>query len=102
MKTQTQYINRTLATLAALTLTLPLLGQETAPAHRKAPGREAEMLVSVTGTIEAIDHKTREVTIKDGCGHSDTLTVSEKVKRLDEAKVGDSVTLDYYLGFAAE
>src|SRR5262245_37573419 len=64
--------------------------------------REDHLLLSVTGRIEAIDQAAREVTIKGPQGRVETYSVGKEVKRLDEAKVGDYVTLKYYLGFAAE
>jgi hypothetical protein len=42
------------------------------------------------------------VTIQDPQGRLETFVVDKKVQRLNEAKVGDKVSLDYYLGFNAE
>jgi hypothetical protein len=65
-------------------------------------GREEHILLTVSGTITDIDYTNREVTLKGPQGRTETFVVDEKVKRLDEAKVGDKITLDYYLGFDAE
>jgi hypothetical protein len=90
--------------LAALVLTSVIapsvLAQE--KSETRPLTREDHLLLSVTGRIEAIDHAAREVTIKGPQGRVETYSVSKDVKRLDEAKVGDYVTLRYYLGFAAE
>jgi len=59
-------------------------------------------LVSVTATVTAIDHKTREVTLKGPSGDSVTFIAGPEVKRLDEVNVGDLVTADYYMSFVAE
>ena len=93
---------RLLAALASLTLALPLVAQEVKPAKQKMLTREEHMLLSVTGTIQDIDYAKREVTLKGPMGKTETFSVDEKVKRLNEAKVGDAVTIDYYIGFAAE
>ena len=52
--------------------------------------------VSETVTIEAIDYKSRLVTLKDSAGTSDTVYVGPEVKRFNELKVGDKVTFRYY------
>lgn len=40
--------------------------------------------------------------MKDPLGNTVTFTVDQRVKRLDEVKVGDLVEADYYLSIAAE
>ena len=49
-----------------------------------------------TATIEAINHGTREVTIKGEDGHYVNITVPAEVKRFDAMKVGDKITARYY------
>jgi Cu/Ag efflux protein CusF len=72
------------------------------PAAAAPLSREAAVLVTVTATVEAIDQKTREVTLKGQLGNTVTFTVDPAVKRLNEVKVGDVVRSDYYISFAAE
>lgn len=93
---------QTLTAIAALALALPAIGQETTAAKPKMLTRQEHLLLSVTGTIEAIDNTSREVTLKDAQGRVETFAVDKDVKRLNEAKVGDKVVLGYYLGFGAE
>src|SRR5512146_546414 len=61
---------------------------------------EDAVVMSVRATVEAIDLNTREVSLKGPLGNVVTLVVDEKVKRLNEVKVGDAVTADYYVSFA--
>ena len=61
-----------------------------------------EILVSATATVQAIDHAKREVTLKGPLGNVITFTVDKRVKRLNEVKVGDEVTADYYVSLALE
>src|SRR5262245_13182689 len=76
---------------------------ETQPATKTAPmSREDAVLVTVAASVEAIDPAKREVTLKGPLGNSVTFTVDQRVKRLDEVKVGDFVRADYYISFAAE
>lgn len=74
------------------------------PAHAKGaiPTREESVLVSISASVEAINQKTREVTLKGPLGNTVTFVVDPAVKRLNEFKVGDFVTADYYVSIAAE
>jgi hypothetical protein len=47
-------------------------------------------------TIEAINHGTRELTVKLDDGTYEQFTVSNDVKRFDQLKVGDKITAKYY------
>ena len=91
-----------LACLALVTLTAVVVGLQAARASADVPTREDAVLVSVTATIEAIDHDTREATLKGPLGHTVTFTVDQRVKRLNEFKVGDAVRADYFVSVAYE
>jgi hypothetical protein len=60
------------------------------------------VLLNYTGTITDIDYPNREMTLKSSQGQLETFAVDKKVQRFNEAKVGDKVSIDYYLGFNAE
>jgi hypothetical protein len=64
--------------------------------------REDTVLVSLTASVQSIDYTNREVTLKGPLGNEVTFTVDQRVKRLDEVKVGDFVRADYYISIAAE
>jgi hypothetical protein len=73
------------------------------PATASAPmSREKSVLVTATASVEAINYKTRELTLKGPLGNTVTFTVDPQVKRLNEIKVGDLVRADYYVSLAAE
>jgi hypothetical protein len=55
-----------------------------------------------TGTIIDIDYADREMTLKDSQGRTETFVMGKQVQRFNEAKVGDKVSVDYYLGYNAE
>jgi hypothetical protein len=63
---------------------------------------ESALLNYYTGTITDIDYPNREMTLKGPYGQLETFVVDKKVQRFNEAKVGDKVSLDYYIGFDAE
>jgi hypothetical protein len=58
--------------------------------------------VTITASVQSIDQKSREVTLKGPLGNTVTLTVDKRVKRLDEMKVGDLVTAEYFISVAAD
>jgi Cu/Ag efflux protein CusF len=60
------------------------------------------VLVSITATIESVDLGKREVTLKGPLGNTVTFVVDERIKRLNEFKVGDHVTAEYYVAIAGE
>jgi hypothetical protein len=60
------------------------------------------VLLTYTGTITDIDYPNREMTLKGSDGHFQTFFVGKEVQRFNEAKVGDKVSMDYYLGVSAE
>lgn len=79
-----------------------LIAQENNSETMTPPTRTYEKLISITATVQAIDLAKREVTLKGPLGNLVTLAVSDQVKRLNEIKVGDQVTADYYIGITAE
>jgi hypothetical protein len=64
--------------------------------------RQDSVLVSETATVEAINPDTREITLKGPLGNEVSFVVDQRVKRLNEVKVGDKITADYYMSIAAE
>ena len=73
--------------LAVAALAGPALAQ-----IKEVPGER----VSETGTVEAVEHSLRVLTLKDAKGEYVTVDVPEGVDRFDEIKVGDRVTATYY------
>jgi hypothetical protein len=75
------------------TLALGLLAGAMALAQiKEIPG----VRVTETGTVEAIDHKARTLTLKDETGEMVTVDIPTSVQRFEEVKVGDKVTATYY------
>jgi hypothetical protein len=71
----------------ALLATVALEAQTTKPVGDR---------VSVTATIEAIDHASRTLMLKGPKGNVVELTVDPVFKRFDQLKVGDTITASYY------
>ena len=53
-------------------------------------------MVTVKGTIEAIDHDLRVLTLKDEKGEFKTIDIPQSATRFSELKIGDTVTIRYY------
>jgi hypothetical protein len=66
------------------------------------PKTVKERTVVKTAIVEAIDMKTRLVSLKDKDGNLFDLKISEAVKNLPQVKVGDQVTATYYESIAFE
>ena len=80
----------------------PVAQYSTLPAETKMITRSDFEIRNFTGTITDIDYPNHEVTLKDSQGKMETFSVDQSVKRFNEAKVGDKVSLGYYYGFNAE
>lgn len=87
-------------TAVAVSLTVALAAsvhaQTGGAAVATAPGKAViAETVKLTGTITAIDAKTRDVTIKGAQGNEIVVTAGPDVKNFDKLKVGDAVGLQY-------
>jgi Cu/Ag efflux protein CusF len=76
-----------LALVAVVAVAMPALAQV-----KEIPGET----MTATVTIEAIDHATRTLTLKQEDGTYMEFVVAPSVKRFDELKVGDKITARYY------
>jgi hypothetical protein len=78
------------------------LGRKWGDEKPNVMSRSELVLLNYTGTITDIDYADREMTLKDSQGGLQTFVVGKGVKRFNEAKVGDKVSIDYYVGYDAE
>lgn len=56
----------------------------------------------VTAVVEAINHETREVTVKKSDGEVVSFTASEEARNLDQVAVGDIVNAEYVQTMSVE
>ena len=93
---------KTLALLAAVLLfSTPVLAGETAPATDK-PSLYSSQTMIVTAMVEAINHETREVTLRGPEGESTSFVASEDARNLDQVKAGDIVMAEYEQSLSIE
>jgi len=87
------------AMVVVIALAVPAVAEE-----KKAdrPGGAVIEAVSITATVEAIDYKTRRVTLKGPKGGLTTFIAGDEVTRFNEVKKGDNVTFDYTEGIAVD
>jgi Cu/Ag efflux protein CusF len=81
----------------ALLASLPTVAgaqAQSAKGQDKTVTRQNKM--TETATIRAIDPATRSVTLRAKNGDEDTFTVGPEVKRFNQLKVGDTITVTYY------
>jgi ribosomal protein S17 len=66
------------------------------PAASAQQAKSQAAVVTETFTIVVIDQTNRMVTLKDKDGYTDSIYAGPEVKRFNELKVGDKVTVRYY------
>ncbi len=71
-----------------------------APEAGEKPGKAEIRTVQTAATIEKVDTKKREVTLKGPEGQSKTIKVKEDVKDIDRLQKGDQVVVRYTEAFA--
>ena len=89
-------MNKALTLLAALLLfaASPSWSTESAPATDK-PSMTTSQTVILTAMVEAINHETREVTLRGPEGRTVSFVASEEAQNLGQVKVGDIVMAEY-------
>ena len=93
---------KSLALLAALLLfAAPCWSDESAPETDK-PSLYSSQTVTVTAVVEAINHETREVTLRGPEGDTTSFVASEEARNLDQVSVGDIVTAEYEQSLSIE
>jgi hypothetical protein len=76
--------------------------EEKAAVNAKGDAALAMTISKVTAKVEAIDMAAREVTLVGPKGKTVVFEAGPEVRNLDQLKVGDKVTVEYYEGVAAE
>jgi hypothetical protein len=88
-------MNKALSLLAALLLfSTPCWSEESAAAMDR-PSMSTSQTVIVTAQVEAINHETREVTLRGPEGETVSFVASEDARNLGQVEVGDIVVAEY-------
>ena len=70
----------------------PLVTTQALAQTKTIPGERETM----TAKVEAIEHSTRTLTLRDPKGDLRTVNVPDEVKRFSEIKIGDTIKATYY------
>jgi hypothetical protein len=84
------------AALIAVMMAMPVMAEEkkTEPAKADRPGGVIVEAVSISATVDAIDSKTRTITLKGSDGSKTSFIAGDEVRNFAQIKVGDIVTYD--------
>lgn len=82
-----------IAALAALMSLFPLAWAQEAEMER--PSLSTSRTATVSAVVEAIDHETREVTLRKADDTTLTFIASEEARNLDQVEVGDLLRAEY-------
>ncbi|MCP4048878.1 MAG: hypothetical protein GY732_23130 [Gammaproteobacteria bacterium] len=95
-------MNKTLILLATLLLVASTnWAGEKAPVADK-PSMSTSETIILTAMVEAINHETREVTLRGPEGNSASFVASEEARNLDQVQVGDIVMAEYVQSMSIE
>ena len=85
------------AAVVALMFAVPVTAaeQKAAPAKTDRPSGAMVETVSFTATVDAIDSKTRKITLKGNDGNMTSFIAGDEVRNFAQIKKGDIVTFDY-------
>jgi len=86
--------------LALMVLALPMAAQAENHEEEEATGRA--VAVTMEAVVTDINLETRQVTLKGPQGNSVTLTAREKVVKLEDVKVGDTLVATYMAAIEGE
>lgn len=75
---------------------------EPSPLYEGPLAVEESATVMATARVDAIDQASRMITLEDSSGRKSTYLVGSRVQRLNEVKVGDTVTTEYSVSLQAE
>lgn len=85
------------AAVVAVMMAVPVTAaeQKAAPAKTDRPSGAMVEAVSFTATVDAIDSKTRKITLKETDGSKTSFIAGDEVRNFAQIKKGDVVTFDY-------
>jgi hypothetical protein len=95
-------MKKSLALLAALLLFTSPCWSDGHAGHSDKPSMSSSETVVMTAMVEAINHETREVTLRGPEGQTASFVASEEARNLDQVSVGDIVMAEYVQSISIE
>ena len=87
--------------VAAALAAAPALAQPAAQKTAEPKTARKEATITATAVVDAINYKTREITLDTKKGKV-TVVADPEIKRLEEIKKGDTIAVTYHQGLLAE
>ncbi len=84
-----------LSLLTLVLLSFAAQSNEVATTNQDKPAIAASVSMEVTAVVEAINHETREVSLKRTDGKIINFTAGDEARNLDQVNVGDIVNAEY-------
>ena len=95
-------MNKTLTLLIALLLFASPCWSHESTSSTDKPSMFTSQTVVLTALVEAINHETREVTLRGPEGNSVSFVASEDARNLGQVTVGDTVMVEYEQSMSIE
>ena len=93
-------MNKLFSTIIAVLITVSAGCASVEEKAADKPRIERTSVVTLSATVEAVDHETRMLTLRGDDGKLVTLQVTEEARNLDQVDVGDTVEVEYYESIA--
>jgi len=91
---------KALALIIALLFVAPVIAHGTVAADK--PSFSSTQKVTLSATVEAINHETREVSLRGEDGELLEIVADEEVRNLDQVKTGDTLSIEYLQNMSVE
>ncbi len=88
--------------VVALLLSCAIASADEDKAPMSKPAIHTSMTTQITAVVEAINHETREVTVKRADGEIINFVASEEARNLDQVSVGDIIHAKYVQSMSIE
>jgi len=95
-------MNKTIILIASLLLFTSTCWAGEMPAVTDKPSMSTSETIILTAMVEAINHETREVTLRGPEGNSVSFVASEEARNLGQVQVGDIVMAEYVQSMSIE
>lgn len=91
---------KALTLILALLFAAPTIAGESAVADK--PSFSTTQKITLTATVEAINHETREVTLRGEDGKLLEIVADKEVRNLDQVEAGDTLNIEYLQNMSIE
>lgn len=91
---------KALILILALLFAAPVIAHGTVATDK--PSFSSTQKITLTATVEAINHETREVTLRGEDGELLEIVADKEIRNLDQVKTGDTLSIEYLQNMSVE